>query len=69
MGRGSSQHGESKMDVTGADTVVFGGEPLSSLNRHGYLGGAIKVWCKTIERFIVYYHCKVHGWVVDNFGG
>ena len=23
--------------------------------------GATKVWCKTIELFMVYYHCKVHG--------
>ena len=27
----------------------------------GSCGGATKVWCKTIEHFMVYYHWKVHG--------
>eukprot|EP00956_Cyclotella_meneghiniana_P031496 scaffold82841_cov63-Cyclotella_meneghiniana.AAC.8 len=35
----------------------------------GSCGGATKVWCKTIEHFMVYYHCKVHGWIVENFWG
>ena len=27
----------------------------------GSCNGATKVWCKIIELFMVYYHCKVHG--------
>ena len=35
-GRRSAQHGESKADTEGAETVVFGGTPPSPLNRNGY---------------------------------